>query len=548
MKNKVLYLSFIVLALFTSCADSFLDREPQGGVLTENQYQQLSNTLEGSMRGLYAQMYTYSAHDEFGQRSIDLFTDITSGDIALTAQNYGWFLSDERLQSYQVRTGYTWLYYYNIIHNANKILKAFDAQTTLKQDVVTYGFPTNGLYVISGGDTLHTYTETDAGMASVLAQTLSMRAYAYSHMIQLYGPTPSVMRVNQLYDSEESGALIPLYTEENMDVPQSPTTMSKIYDRIESDLKTAIDYFEGFAANINRSGKLAIDVNVSRGLLAYALLNKAANIYRPDRQAPIYKEAIKYATDVINTGIYSVLPNKELTTTGFNNININCWMWAQDVTTETATGLGSFFGQVDIHSYSYAYAGDTKVIDKNLREQIPTWDGRSGWFNDGKANSKFLDCPDGKFYSANNPTSTKDNELDREWLSDNVFMRVELMYLIAAEASYMTSDDAGAISYLRGITDNRMNLNNVNAATEYADYLATLSTRSNLLEAIMYNWRVELWGEGYGLQTFRRLDTPNKRKRGGNHLENPGKEVDNTDVAYTFQIPGSETTYNPNFN
>jgi hypothetical protein len=225
-------------------------------------------------------------------------------------------------------------------------------------------------------------------------------------------------------------------------------------------------------------------------------------------------------------------------------------MWGQDVTTETAGGLASFFGQVDIHSYSYAWAGDTKVIDENLYKEIPAYDIRQKWFNDGSKNATFKYCPDGKFFSAKNPTSTLDKDIDREWLSDNVFMRIESMYLIAAEASYRLQDYDSAIDYLCSITNERVDTT-ATAAAEYANYVAGLDA-TNLLAQIEYNWRVEMWGEGYALQTFRRLSPEtvadvDGRKRGGNHASDAGSAMDATASKFTFQIPSSETSYNPHY-
>ncbi len=45
------------LVLFaTGCSDKFLDRYPQGGTILQSQYEQLSNTLEGSLYGIYTQL------------------------------------------------------------------------------------------------------------------------------------------------------------------------------------------------------------------------------------------------------------------------------------------------------------------------------------------------------------------------------------------------------------------------------------------------------------------------------------------------------------
>jgi hypothetical protein len=232
-------------------------------------------------------------------------------------------------------------------------------------------------------------------------------------------------------------------------------------------------------------------------------------------------------------------------------------MWGENVSVETATGLGSFFGQVDIHSYSYAWAGDTKVIDKNLYDQIPSWDGRKYWFNDGSKNPSFTLCPDGKFFSAASPTSTAADKIDREWLSDNVFMRIESIYLIAAEAAYYLQDLNKATDYLDAILSQRLDLDDPNAATDYQNFKNEISTdRQKFFQELYRNWRLEMWGEGYGLQTFRRLSynyydetaprDKDKVYRGSNHLYNGGKSIEYTDeTIYTMTIPASELNYNP---
>ena len=63
-------------------------------------------------------------------------------------------------------------------------------------------------------------------------------------------------------------------------------------------------------------------------------------------------------------------------------------------------------------------------------------------------------------------------------------------------------------------------------------------------EAIYYNWRVELWGEGDGLQTYRRRNVT--VEIGDNHLRaNKDPLNPNTERVYTYEIPSSEMNYNP---
>ena len=219
-------------------------------------------------------------------------------------------------------------------------------------------------------------------------------------------------------------------------------------------------------------------------------------------------------------------------------------MWGQDVTVETTTALGSFFGQVDIHSYSYAAAGDTKGIDSKLYDEIAAkgWDARVNWFNAGDV--KFPYCPEGKFYSPKYKHVTDLDKVDRDWLCDNVFMRVEVAYLIAAEAAWSDGDNATAVAYLKQLCDERI-LDGKDA--EYNTWISSLSGTDDVKKAIIYNWRVEMWGEGYSMQLLRRLEK--QRSLGTNHLSRGESTLDITSPAgeqFQCEIPTSETRYNPN--
>ena len=499
------------------------------------------------MRGIYSMMYAVSDHDLFGKRSLDLSTDMLSGDIALTAYSYGWYHTDESGQTAIGRTGYVWSYYYGILRNINKVINMVSAQSDITKRVAEFGLPntynekSEKYYNIVDGDTLATFTLLEAELASYYAQALAMRGYCYSNLINLYAPTNI-----QLGGAWESEVVCPIYNENNLEEAQPVAVLKDVYQQVENDLTLAISY--AFADTNARPTKLSVDGSVARAILAYSYLNKAVPTLP---SGPLnFEKALKYAKEVIDSQEYIIISNANVLTTGFNDVSENSWMWGQDVTTETAGGLASFFGQVDIHSYSYAWAGDTKVIDQILYDSIPAFDIRKKWFNDGKKNPTFKLCPDGKFFSAKNPTSTADEDIDREWLSDNVFMRIESMYLIAAEASYRLQDYTGAIDYLRAITDQRVDTA-ATAATAYAEYIAKLDA-SNLLAQIEYNWRVEMWGEGYALQTFRRLSPETEkgvdgRKRGGNHSVNAGTAMKASADQFTFPIPSSETSYNPHY-
>jgi len=544
--KKSIILTIAAAVLLTGCKDSFLDRKPDGatkyGDMRQDQYEQLSDQLEGSVRGLYVKLYSMGGgHDEFGKRSIDLWGDILCGDIALTNKNYGWLYIDETLRTVTNRNGTIWGFYYGMLHNINATIKAFQNGTDFVTKLEKHGFPSEITDEFK-------YTEAEYEQAVYYAQVLALRGYAYSNLARWFTPV-----TNSVYMTTEKGSYTifdypccPIYTENNMDSPQPQSTSAKVYEQAFSDMTLAIRLYEEFGINYIRPNKLTIDREVICGLLAQAYLNEA--VYRTGETLKNHLElALSNAKKVIDSNKYKMISEEDLLTNGFNSVNDPSWMWAKEVTIETSGGLKSWFGQVDIHSYSYAWAGDTKVIDRVLYDNMPEWDKRRLWFNDGTANKTYFLCPDKKFFSAQNPISTKDDDIDRDWLSDDVFMRFESMYLIAAEAEYRLAeigagDYSKALSYLQTITDQRINHDDAEAAGEYADDVAKWSDPSELKKQIIYNWRVEMWGEGYGLETFRRWD--DTRSRGDNH-DYKLPTIKASDDYFNMVPPSSESTYNP---
>lgn len=507
--KKLIYILSVAAVAWTFAACS-LDQQPGGSSITEEQYQNMDDAAEGSVRGIYTLLYAYGGdHDVFGQRAIDMYGDLLCGDMAMSTQNYGWFVSDENMQTYG-RRAYFWAYYYDIIRQCNKTINALEAQ---------------GLPSLEPKTPL---TEDEAKRGMYYAEVLTIRGWAYAGLLRYFTLPPANMDL----DLEA----VPIYTEVDTKgdtIKGAPrASVGDVYLRVEEDLLTAIDYFEVYWM-VKRESKIEMNADIARITLAYAYLNKCD-----------YTNALKYAQDAISTTTATLLPVSEVLTTGFNDISNNDWIWGEDVTVVNTTALASFFGQCDIFSYSYASAGDVKGIDANLYKEIQDmkWDIRAFWWcnyaNSGASKaSTYNYAPDGKFYSA---TSTK-LQGDRDWLSDNVYMRLELAYLIAAEAACRLHDDATALAYLFEITDRRVIPSDA-AAELYDAWKTELTDNEDILYAIRYNWRVELWGEGYGLQTFRRYGV--NVTLGENHLRST-KTIAPVGRQFTFEIPTGEQYYNP---
>ena len=528
--KKIQYLfATIVLGLaLTSCGDSFLTQYPEGGVLLEDQFANLPDNLKGSILGIYSKLYEYGGeHDEFGLRAIDMYGDIQSGDMAMKKSSYGWFESYERGWFYSYARGYIWPFYYDIINLTNLGTMAVEANA---QEIVSS--------ITSG----KTPSETIKLQGYYYGQLLAIRGWSYANLLNFYCDP-----MDQLESDMDSEKAIPVYTETEVKagVLGAPlSTVAEVYDRVYEDLSLAIEVLDFYSKYNARASKLEVSADVARIMLAYAMLNHGHKEIIVADGKNAYEIALAQAKAVIDGGQYPLLGKAELTTTGFCDVTAKNWLWGQDVTVETTTALASFFGQVDIHTYSYAAAGDTKGIDSKLYDEIVAnaWDARVDWFRAPVSGEKFPYCPDGKFYNPGTKSETELSKVDRNWLCDNVFLRVEAAYLIAAEAAYHNGDEVTAALYLKQLCDERV-LDGKDA--EYAAWLATLSGE-NLKKAISYNWRVEMWGEGYGLQTLRRLSK--KNALGTNHLTRSNQDADaGGEKYYTFQceIPSSETRYNP---
>lgn len=506
-KFKYILVIAIVAVFATSCADSYLDQYPGGSTITEDQYLKMDNVVEGTVKGIYTLLYPFGGeHDLFGQRAIDMYGDILCGDMGMKTRRYGWFSSDELMQTYG-RRGYYWSYYYGFIRACNRAINAVDK---VGHPGLTYDATT--------------ITDEQYNLGGYYAQLLTIRGWAYAGLVRTF----------VLMDAADGDLAIPIYTEEDTKsdsiVGRPRATVADVYLRIEEDLQTAIQYFEAYP-EFERASKIEMSADIARILLAYSYLNKKDNT-----------NALKYAKEAITKGAPVILPQAQVLTTGFNNVDNANWIWGMDVTVENTTALASFFGQCDIYSYSYASAGDIKGIDQILYDAIYPWDIRKSWWNNyalysGDKNAKdYQYAPDGKFYSA----KSKEIQGDRDWLSDNVYMRWELAYLIAAEAACREGLLGEAKDYLFAITDQRVI--DTEAAT-YAAWQATLVDDATLLEAIRYNWRIELWGEGYGLQTFRRYGVG--VTLGSNHLRSKKDIVPTTARVFTFELPTGELYYNP---
>jgi hypothetical protein len=524
----------LILAL-SSCSKSWLDTEMTGGSLTEEEYNQISGINEASVRGLYVLLYADQSgdgHTNFGQKSIDMASDMTASDMALVNNLYGWWGEEAALQGYKSnRSATTWYYYYVMINNANNLIRKFN---DVKVEDMTALDKMN------------------------LAQAKTMRALAYYNLAYLFSPAvddniatnyyAQFMNANDLVGTGTgcNYPVCPIYDasekqydpETNLLIAQPLSTVAEVYDFVIADLEDAIILFaEG---GNSRESKLAVDSDVAKVLLAYAYLQAGTyDVYVTEAgNADYYEKALALTEDVIATAPYSILPLKDVLTDGFNDVNSDSWMWGHDVTIESRGGLRSFWGQIDVFTYSYAWAGSIIGMDQTLWESIADSDIRKKWFDSSNDGDKKNLNPYNKFFDEDRGVGA--DYIDREWLQDVVYMRIEEAYLIAAEAAWRSGDLAKAKDYLTTLVSQR----DETIAPQIAGY-----SEDEFSSYLYFNWRVEMWGEGRALRTLKRFCPEMYKERGKNHYYNlgSGNQIHFNNANMIFWMPSSEYKYNSNY-
>ena len=496
MKKTIKLTVFVLGLLLVGCKDEFLETFPTSQISAETiaEASAVNPGLQSAtVAGIYATMYSAGAggttnHEDFGQKSTDIKTDLLSGDMALARKAYSrWAAMSEFL----VTTDFTqqhnyreWRYFYKIIFFANNVIDALGGTETVPEGAEARAF---------------------------MGQALAARGYAYFYLSQLFVNDPS----------DRAQDALPIYT--NAQTPNvEKSSLGDVYDLMIDDLERAVSYLDGFS----RGDKSQIDQWVARGILAYAY-GAAGDFSAMAATAKTVVDNGPFSLMTASQVVYDGDPNQG----GFNDINaMTGAMWGVDLTADQGIGLISFWGQMDIFSYSYQWAGNIKAMDESLFAQIPSNDIRRGQFG-----SYIVDhVPFNKFYH-----SGRTNGGQRQVTTDLLYMRVAEMYLLAAEGMAETGQEAQAKTMLKTLVNQRL------TAGSDATYIDALSGTA-LQDEIKLQSRIELWGEGKSyLRVKRQRETIT---RGNNWLDLPGTSYQYSDEKLTFEIPEAELRDNPLLN
>lgn len=494
--KKVIALVVWISFMFNSCSKDYLEITSTGS-LSKSDIDEISKYSphlgEATLNGLYAYNVRKGSggtagHDDFGQKGYDIYTDMLSGDMNLNELKYKWYEGINNLNGTVDFTSLEnykgWRFYYFMIRGTNNIISGLEGK------------------------------ELSPTLKKVLAEAKALRAYMYYNLMILY---------TKGFDANEK--ILPIYTTPTSFNTPSKTTQ-EVFELMIKDLTESLKLYEE-SGHTNRGEN--VNYFVTKGFLAY--------VYAAKGTKEALSESSNLTNDIITQGGYP-LATEQILLGGFNKAFKNPnWMWSAQLTTEDGLHIASWYAQVDVFTYGYAASGDTKGLPLEFYAKIPDADIRKKQFVvgvviDDKGNKydfgDYAILPTNKFYASKG----KLVEGSRYVESDYVFMRIEEMYLLNAEVNARLGNDSKARHTLSLLLEKRIS---------DVTYLNLLSGKV-LLDEIIFQTRLELWGEGKAYATIKR----NKGvfEYGSNHLSFPNKSFQYNDPRLTFIVPQKELLNN----
>lgn len=492
-KNKIVKFAAALLCapvLLSSCIEETF---PEGGNVTSGQVAESPFAMENIAASIPTILITnyldMGDHFDFGYPGIFGATDRMVGEVFPVSQNLpggnqyfdrwqAWLYPDMGGLSATGWTDFFYLNYYQFIYSANEVISIASQSE-------------------SGGVAL--------GIAK------AFRAMCYLDMARMYDPLPAKAPDRPAYESEleaVKGLTVPIVREGATleQLENNPrATREEMFNFILSDLTDA----ESLLADYQPASKNMPSQAVVYGLLArtYLWLGGFEETYEGFvTGTEAYKKAAEYARKAINASGCTILTESQWLDpkTGFNTVN-SSWMWAMIQTTDTVlNNLLSWAAHMSLEAvYGYGYGAQPgisvfsyeRISDTDFRKKSYVTADRSY-----AAAQPYMSLTEEEFKTVAPYASYKFHTAGGEKSNftianvvDIPMMRVEEMYLIEAEAT-AHYDEATARTLLTSFMAHRDPNYRIPAAT------------TDLVEEIIFQKRIEFWGEGIIYYDMKRLN------------------------------------------
>ena len=447
---KYMFVGTLACGMLASCAEDSLETAPttsmSGTSLMAN-----GNAALVPLNGIYRSMYSAgwstggNTHQCFGISAYNLMADVMGEDMIMGAQGSGWFWFD---CVYNVKARYT-----------STSWRSYDLWNAY------YTWISNANYILAAEETMEG-TSQERGYA--LGQAYAIRAYSYYMLAQSFART---------YKGHESEPCCPIYTEPTTaDTEGQPrSTVQQVYDLIVSDMNKALEYLEG----TSRKHISHIGYDVALGLQARIALTMED-----------WATAKSAAEAAIAASGCKILPVESFM--GTNDADAANVMWAADIIADQSGMYASFFSHM---STGVSYGSSArKQINKELYAKMGATDSRLAWWDPTDSGNGEGGYQQKKFEFSDLQT----------WMGDYIWMRVEEMYLTAAEAACRMGDEATAKQHLMALMSQRDKSYTCDHLSGTAMGKLTNDWTGSLLEEITIQRRIELWGEAGRIYDIRR--------------------------------------------
>lgn len=493
MSNKILIslLAISATALLNGCIEETF---PEGSTVTSSQVAESPTALEAMLKSIPAAMVTtntagyldaYDHHGDFGIGEIHLITEnmledfVTLSENPYYNRNYAWASCKSQGADYWP-CSYFWDTYYAWIKTCNDIISS----------------------ILSGG-------EPTESTAVILGKAYAYRANFYLDLARLYDFKPN--RYTTAPGGVE-GLTVPIIdektdTEKAANNPRADR--ETIYNFILSDLENAATYLADAPSTVDEPS-----INLVNGLFARTYLEMGAN-----GVDGAYEKAAEYAERVLGAGYVALTQEQwEDPANGFNNrLSQNSWIWGLTISPENFNNICAY-GAFICNEGQWGYAPLVQLgASKSFYEAISNKDFRKhSWldpagfdFYNYKLAGTAADQNGFINGNSNVPASAEYESIKfrpgsgncSDYTIGNVvdvpMMRVEEMYFIKAEALAQS----GKLSDAATVLNNFMKLRILDGT-----YAFSANSKEDFLEELLFQKRVEFWGEGILLFDYKRLD------------------------------------------
>ena len=506
------------LAVCSVVAGCVKETFPEGATQVKGQVSESPFALEGILRGLPSAMMTsgwsgyyktYDWHIDFGMPAIHLLTEFMLNDLATMGDEplYNRFYQSAMNSGQDARyavTSYYWDLYYAWIKIANDVINVIDYETA--------------------GTVQKQY----------LGQAYAYRAAFYLDLARLYSPKPvsDPYAVSKGYAVPEviADLTVPIITESSTekDARNNPrATRKEMYDFILSDLAKAEECLQNTTFSYTAPSLLLV-----YGLEARAYLEMG---YWAEDSKTAFQKAAEYADKVIASDRTPLTKAQwQDPTNGFNNGAANkSWIWGQTLSSENQGNIITYTAHISSEG-SWGYAPLSQIgADRKFYEKISDSDFRkASWldpkfiedpesaevadtyqFSNGAAGRKdFIygtsENPPAKAYENIKFRPAQGNTTDYNVgnCADHCLMRVEELYFIKIEA----------LAQLEGYAKGKQELEAFINQYRDAKYKCSANNLANfLVDDLLFQKRIEFWGEGILIYDYKRLDAGIERGYAG---------------------------------